>query len=185
MAIDLNAARQKRAAKREARGAGGMIVVAIDGENFVLPRELPASLLDKVVSEEFEIGRLLAVALKNFMGGKNTAENSDVLTDTLEQIPTLPLALVNGILDMLAELFGAEQWARYKATGPSIEDNIELLKGLVAEYGVTLGELFASPASSTSAGATSNPTSPASTPGSTLEVSGPIPTTPASSASVA
>lgn len=159
MLIDLDAERQARAAKRE--GAGEAVDIALCGEQFKLPAELPLAVLERLLDPDVEISQMLILALRAFQQGSE--QSGDVIIRTLTAQPDLPLGFVRAVVSALDLLFGPDQWARYQAVNPSAQDTIALVRGLLAGYGVGLGEAFSSPELSESAGSTPKPTSAAST----------------------
>jgi hypothetical protein len=177
MSIDLNAARKARAARRE--GGSGPIPVHLGKDTYNLPREVPAELLDRLLDPEVEIARLLILAVRQFQNSRSE-DMGEVIVDILSAAPDLPFGIVRAIKDAVRFLFGDEQWAAFEAQKPSLEDEWELLQGLVKTYGVSLGEAFASSKPSDPAGATSKPISNVSTT-SMPEASGPTPAPPDSS----
>jgi len=181
MLIDLNAERAARAAKRE--GAGEHVTVPFGDAEYVLPVELPATVVDHLLDPEVEIAQLIIAALRAFRDGTAGDSAAAVIAEILTERPELPLGFVRAVLGAVEQLFGTEQWAAFQAQDPSAQDLLALIKGLIRVYGTGLGEAFGSSASSTSGGTTSKPTSSGSTT-STSEASGDDPETPTSLASV-
>lgn len=173
--IDFNAKRAARAAKRE--GGNQPEPLCIGDDTFYVPCELPMTVVDRVLDPDMEIAQLLIVMLKtaqaNIAAGKAEKAGGDleIVLDVLASDAALPLRAVQAIKGAVADLFGEEQWARWLALNPSLEDNVELVIELVKLYGSRLGELFKSSAPAASGGATSSVTSSGST-GSTPEASG-------------
>jgi hypothetical protein len=181
MLIDLNAERSARAAKRE--GAGENVRIPFGDAEYLLPAELPATVVDHLLDPEVEIAQLIIAALRAFKDGTASDNAATVIAQVLTERPDLPLGFVRAVLGAVEQLFGAEQWTAFQAQNPSAQDLLALIKGLIRVYGTGLGEAFGSSASSTSAGTTSKPTSNVSTT-LTPEASGDDPETPTSLASV-
>ncbi len=191
--IDLSAAREERAAKREVRG--GNVEVRIDtGDPIRLPVELPLDTLAplKALHLDENFGALFQ---------QRTMERAEqVVRDLLTLRPTLLTDLVDAGTGCLERLFcscdphpwdapvgddGTDpahldgcQWRRFLAFRPSPQDLWALVRELWDEYGADLGEALAPAASAGNGGATSNPTSD-STPAPTPATSGDGATTPA------
>jgi hypothetical protein len=154
--IDLDAAR------REGEYPEG-IPVRFGGKDYMLPSELPIDVFDPFLSEDLDLIGLLKPI---FAATENRADDKsigDLVIDTLTTRPALPKEFIGAIQDSLALLFGADQFAAFSADRPGVGDYLRLIRGLVKAYGVTLGEAFASPASSENGGATQSQTSTAST----------------------
>lgn len=160
------------AGRREAEQPEGLPVI-FKGENFLLPAELPVDVFDPFLDEEFDLAGLIRDGMaraKNEDG--STKPVSTIVMDTLFNRPALPVEIAKTIFAAFELLFGAEEYARFKALRPSLPDYGRLTAGLFRLYGVSMGEAFASPASSESDGATPKQTLPASTPDSTPAKSG-------------
>lgn len=171
--IDLDLA----AAQREISNPEGL-PLKFRGQEFLLPAELPVDVFDPFLSEEFDLAGLIREGVTRYKAAKSAEDDggkkvsiAGIVVDTLFDRPTLPLDLLDAIYSAFELLFGAEQYATFKALRPSIPDYAALMAGLFQEYGVSLGEAFASPSSSETDGATQKETSE-STPTSTPEVSG-------------
>ena len=180
--LDLDAA---AAARREGSFPDG-IPVTYGGTVFTLPAELPAEALDPLLGLDVDMASIMAAAAKvqaTASEAEARAAGGGVLIDALLANPNLPLDVVKAIKASLAVLFGPEQWEAFLAKKPSIPVYAGLVKGLWRAYGVSLGEAFASPASSAAAGETLNSTSSAPT-DSTPAAPGQPPVAPASSESV-
>jgi hypothetical protein len=177
--IDLNARRAARAARREA--GGGPVTVPFGDAIYELPAELPAAVLMPLLDGDLDLAWLMKGAFDAYRGAKPSEQDkmADLVVEGLITNPTLPVDVLRAIRSGLEELFGAEQWSRFWNSIPSLPDIVELIKGCWEVYGVSLGEAFASSASSSSGGATSNPTSNGST-SSMPAVAGLAPLTPSS-----
>lgn len=177
-AIDLNAARAARAAKRE---AGGKPVTVVDGDRvYELPAELPGDVLTPLLDGDLDLAWLLRSAFDAYRTATDTQQQQklgDLLVAELVANPNLPVDVLKAIRAALQRLFGDEQWGQFWADHPSLPDLVELIKGLVREYGVGLGEASSSSTPSSPGGATSKPTSSGSTV-STPVVAGVTPITP-------
>jgi len=179
--IDLDA----DAAKREAAHPEG-IPVRHGGRTFLLPAELPADVLEPLLSVDLDLASVVASAAdvaRRAEGADERAVGMEVVLDALLSRPTLPIDALRAARACLERLFGPEQWASWLETRPSLPAYGRLIRHLVRTYGVSLGEAFGSPAPSGAGGATSRPTSPPPT-GSTPEASGNGRANPVSSASV-
>lgn len=152
------------AAIRESAFPDG-IPVTFRGQQFTLPAELPLDVFDPLLDERVDLVGLLRIA---FGEGGNEAVGDAIITALFNR-PNLPLVLRDAIYDSLRLLFGQEQFDAFQAHRPGLSTYGRLISGLFQKYGVSLGEAFASPASSETGGATSSPTSPATTPVSTPE----------------
>lgn len=170
MLIDLNAERSARAAKRE--GRGDIIEVPFGEDTYVLPAELPATVVDMLLDPQVEIAQLFIMTLRNIKSGPANDNAIALIADVLTDAPSLPLGFVRAVRAATQELFGEEQWERFQAQKPSVEDFGALVWGLIKAYGAGLGEAFSSSAPATPGGTTSSVTSSAST-DSTPEASGP------------
>lgn len=163
--IDLDASRAVRTAKRE--GARGNVPVQMCGERFELPVELPASVVDLLLDGDLDLAGLIRSVVGIWTDSEaEPKEREQAETLALEALlahPTLPVDVLRTIRSAIATLFGAQQWARFTALNPSLPDLVALIRGLWAEYGVSLGEAWSSSAPSGTGGATSKPTSNGST----------------------
>jgi len=160
--IDLDAAR------RESAFPDG-INVPFEGEVYNLPGELPADVFDPFLTPEFDLSGLLVTLFKD---DDEEKELGDRVVALLLDRPMLPAEIIGALYAALELLFGAEQWATFKAARPSIPDIARLVSGLFRLYGVSLGEAFASVGSVANAGPTSKQTSPLGIPASTPDASG-------------
>jgi hypothetical protein len=151
--LDLDAARRERAHPEGIKLVNG-------GEEFILPAELPADVFDPFLLGKIDFAGLLRTALEN---DEENPDLGEILVKVLFENPSLPQDVYAAIHESLALLFGAENYDRFKATRPSFVDLGLLVKGLLTRYGTSLGEVFASPDSSESDGATQKETSDAST----------------------
>ncbi len=172
--IDLNAGR------REAQYPDG-IDVTLGSETFLLPAELPADLLDPLLSDDLDLAGLIKKGYEKRLAAEASGADGDeslgsMVVDMLLDRPDLPKRLVESIKDVFRVLFDHApeyegQFARFVTQRPSINDYVRLAQALMPLYGVGLGEASASPASSESGGATLSATSSDST-DSTPEASG-------------
>ncbi|MEQ7008466.1 hypothetical protein ABN028_20030 [Actinopolymorpha sp. B17G11] len=150
------------APQREAKDEG--VVVRYRGVTYQLPAELPADVFAPFLADELD----LVGVMKAILGARADAEvaGEDMLQVLLAR-PNLPRGLVDAIRAGLEALFtangDASQWQAFLDSKPSIPAYGRLIQGLVKEYGVSLGEAFASLGLSESGGATSKPTLPAGT----------------------
>lgn len=166
IAIDLDAGRREQEYP-------DTLPVTFRGETFDLPAEFPLDVLDPFLAEDFNLAGLIREVMAEARKEDGTTKPiSEVVIDTLFNRPALPIEVIQAIFAAFELLFGAENYARFKALRPSLVDYGRLTRGLFSAYGVSLGEAFASPASSETAGTTPNQTSPGSTPDSTPDGSG-------------
>lgn len=147
---------QERVVRRE--GKGESLRVRNGGQVFDLPPELPLEALAPLEHLDVDFGVLLQEA----MGAETDDDRrkaGGVLVDMLLTRKDLPKQVIEAIKAMLAAIFGDEQWSRFAATKPSLQDFLALARGLFAAYGTTLGNALGSTDSSASGGATSSATS--------------------------
>ncbi|MEV7512083.1 hypothetical protein AB0O57_29415 [Streptomyces sp. NPDC091201] len=171
-AIDLTAER------REIRFPHGIAVRFDEHHDFFFPAEIPAEALDPLLSDELDLVGFFGDLVASSGGGTITE-----ITEMLFRRPRLPRQFYAAVKDVYRILLDEQQYEDFLALKPSIPDYVRLTTALARVYGVELGKLFTSDSSSETDSATSNPTSPASTTGSTPEESGVAPENPASSGS--
>lgn len=187
-ALDLDFARQQRAAERE--GKKKNLPLRVGGEEIaVLPVELPVDVLAPLRSLDGDLTLLLREAVQSAKrgGGSGTVDwdITELVIDLLANNPRLPVNFLDTLRDVAANLLGDEGLAKLLANRPSGQDIAFLVKGVFQFYGVTLGEASPSSDSSTGdSGGTSNGTS-STTSTSTPDESGETQTTPTSSEPVA
>lgn len=159
--INLDARRTQRAAKREAQYADG-IPVTHAGRTYKLPAELPVAVLDPLLDGDVDLAGLVTVAVNAMRstGGDQQEQIAALVAEALMTHPDLPGNVLRGVRQVLANLFGPNQWAAFMGSNPapSLPDLAALIGGLVNAYGVGLGEAFGSADSSPSGGKTSSPT---------------------------
>ena len=146
------------AAAREAGTPDGILLV-LKGVEYELPAELPIDVFDPFLSDDFD---LVALIRAYYDAGERAGEDASglgVVLSLLEDRPLLHRQTIAAVSAALRSLFGEEQYATFLAGRPSIEDFSRVGSHLVDEYGVSLGELFASPTTSTTGGATQKQTS--------------------------
>lgn len=165
--IDLDLA----AARREQEEPDGL-PLKFRGTTFMLPTELPLDVFDPFLAEEFDLAGLIREVMAEARNDDGTTKPvATVVIDTLFHRPALPVEIIKTVFAAFEALFGADQYAAFKALRPSLNDYGRLTSALFSEYGVSLGEAFASPDSSVSDGATPKETYE-STPSSTPDASG-------------
>ena len=153
------------ASRRETAHPDG-IPVQFHGEIFTLPAELPADVFDPFLSGTFDI---VAVAQAMFaddveaVDGQAAVTMIDRLLGVLEDHPKIIADGFGAIKDSFRLLFGAAEYDAFVLLRPSFADYARLLKGLIGLYGVCLGEAFASPSVSVTAGPTPKLTASVST----------------------
>ncbi|PNG22425.1 hypothetical protein [Streptomyces cahuitamycinicus] len=166
--IDLDAER------REVQHPDG-IPVKFRGEQFIFPAELPAAALDPILSDELDLVGLLGDVINSSDGDAGIKE----VVNALFRRPSLPRKFLEAIRATYGILLEGQN-EDFLERKPSVPDYVRLTTGLARVYGVDLGKLFRSADSSETDGATSSPTSPASTE-STPDASGSAPDNPNSS----
>ncbi|WP_328491175.1 hypothetical protein [Streptomyces zaomyceticus] len=167
------------AERREITYPDGIAVKFTSKLDLYFPAELPADALDPILSDELDLVGLIGDIFNSTEGDAGVAE----VVAGIFRRPTLPrkfLAAVRETYRILLEAGIAGQHQAFLEAKPSLSDYVRLTTGLAKVYGVELGKLFKSPASSESDGATSSPTSPATTE-STPDASGFVPDNPDSS----
>lgn len=174
--IDLNA---ERAARREGSLEG--LKVTLGDDTFTLPSELPVDVFapfrDIIGDDD------LPSIVQTLAESSNTDQ---ALTAFLRDRPNIAVEALDALRFALGRLFCTQgdgcdldalsesgrsapthapecQWPRFLKQRPSMPDYLALGRGLLAGYGVSLGEALGSSDSSGSDGATSNPTSRRST----------------------
>lgn len=168
--IDLDAER------REVQYPDG-IPVKFGNDLFIFPAELPAEALDPILSDELDLVGLLGEVLESSGGDAGVGE----IVTALFRRPSLPRKFLAAVRETYAILL-ADQHQQFVDKRPYLTDYVRLTIGLTRVYGVELGKLFRSDDSSENTGATSSPTSPATTE-STPDASGSDQDSPTSSAS--
>jgi hypothetical protein len=163
--IDLDAAAEADAARREARYPDGIPVIH-KGVTYLLPAELPADALDPLLGLDVDLAGIVGSAVRLQAEANEEDQRrvgAEVMWQALAANPRLPVDFWTGVKASLALLFGEEAWARFTADRPSLPTYVRLVRMLSKAYGVGLGEAFASAAPSDTGGETSNPTSKPST----------------------
>jgi hypothetical protein len=172
------------AARREAQVPKG-IKVTLAKQVYWLAPELPEAVFDALLDNELDLLGLVRdiVAAED----RDSDSGMDAYVDVLLSRASLPAGLVKAIHTSLGELFGDEQYTKFRAgTGkvgskPSVADLLRLVFNLLPMYGVSLGEALRSLYSSADDTATSKPTLPGKA--STPAMPSAAPETPASSES--
>ncbi|MER7951976.1 hypothetical protein ABTY59_31755 [Streptomyces sp. NPDC096079] len=166
------------AERREITYPDGIPVRFTEKLDLYFPAELPADALDPILSDELDLVGLIG-DIFNSTDGDSDAGVAEIVA-ALFRRPTLPRKFLGAVRETYRILLDAQlegQHHAFLAAKPSLSDYVRLTTGLAKVYGVELGKLFKSPASSESDGATSNPTSPATTE-STPDASGFVPDNP-------
>lgn len=183
--LNLDAGREARAAQREERVRD--VHITFGGERFPIPPELPVDVLTPLKTLDLNLGLLMSAA--------DDKAREDLLRSMVIARPYLVAEGVEAVAECLARLIGQtptpptvedgpagpSAWSRFVSHRPSPHDYLRLGRGLLAVYGLTLGELFGSFGSSETDGETQKQTSNGST-DSTVEEPSPSPAVPASSA---
>lgn len=152
--IDLRAGRRE-ATRRPPR-------VAIGGEIFELPLELPASVLDPLFDGELD--GIIAVLVDLVSSADVTNPSKTDLAPLFERIRSNPLVIKEALgaaRSVFRNLIGPDDWPRWEQTRPGITDYISLARVAWQRYGVGLGEALGLSSSSGGDGQTSKQTSPA------------------------
>ena len=118
--VDLDAA---RAARNEAKKV--QFVVRFGGEDFTLPQELPMDTLEPLMEMQ-EVGAIL----------EKEGEQ--------EVSPATQVAMVKALSALTQSLLGEEQFARFKAHQPSMDDFHGFVDGALGSFGVNQGNSGAS-----------------------------------------
>lgn len=181
-ALDLDLARQQRAAERE--GKKRDLPLRVGGQTIaVLPVELPVDVLAPLRTLDGDLTLLLREAVQSAKNGGDTVnwDITELVIDLLANNPRLPMNFLDTIRDVAKNLLTEEGLNALIEQRPSGQDVAFLIKGVFRFYGLTLGEASPSSDSSTDAsGGTSSGTS-STTSTSTPEGSGQTPQIPASS----
>lgn len=157
-----------QAATRELAYPDGIPVTLPNGQVITAPAEFPLDVLDPLLSEDLDlIGVVkLVVDREPRVGEDGETVEDDIATivvDVLMERPAILAQVKRAIGQCFAALFSEEDYARFVAARLGVRTLAALVKGLLSEYGVGLGEALGSPASSESSGEPSSPTSDGST----------------------
>lgn len=133
------------------------LLLTMGGTDFELPPELPIDVFDPFLSEDLDVVWLIRKFYGDFMASNVTT--ADVVFGIFEERPDLHKQILAALREGLGLLMGPEQYDAFLATRPSVQGIIRFVSALMDEYGAELGELFASPTSSESDGATQKETS--------------------------
>ena len=156
------------------------VPLTIGEVTYALPGEFPLDVLAPFMAENLDLSAVIADVVKAITDKDTGVSISDLVVDTLLDHPSLPLDLVKAAGASLELLLGAEAYAAFWATRPSIPAIRGFAQALVAHYGVTLLDFSDSDDSSPTTGEPSKPTSSGST-DSTPEASGDAQETPVGS----
>ncbi|MEU8379796.1 hypothetical protein [Streptosporangium sp. NPDC048865] len=186
--LNLNAARRARAARRGRKDGPIPLYFgeAPDGSDkliAMLPSGFPLHALEPFTRLDVDMGFLLHV-LEQVMKSDNRATDAEAIgmvIGLLSKTPDLPSQLVRAAREVAQEVLGQEGYERFMAERPAVEDIVDLVKSLSAEWGVGRGE-STPPESGSPSGGPSTPTSETPTVSTSTE-SGTTPEIPASSES--
>lgn len=153
------------AAERETAYPDG-IPVTRKGITFMLPSELPLDVFDPLLDPKLDLTGLIKRALES-----QTEDTTEAVLEVIFSRDALVLELRDAFYACIKVLFGEEQYEEWAATRPGLRTYGNLIRGLLREYGVGLGEAFKSPTSSGDAGPTSKETSPDTSPATTPDSS--------------
>lgn len=157
------------AGRREA--ADEPIAVVLNRREWVLPPQLPASVLDPLIDGELD--DLLALFIEVYGDGKpETDLDVNKVLAVIGRNPRLLSATLRALRRAFEQLLGEEQWQQWLAMRPSLPDYFRLGRAAFAEYGVGLGEALGLSSSSETDGRTSKQTSQATPRASTRGGSG-------------
>lgn len=181
--LDLDLAREQRAAQREGHGDG--LPIRIGGKIIATcPAELPIDVFAPLAQIDEALMLLLHEAMQMTTGSDAAAkwESTDMVVGLLASTPRLPVQVIEVAKGIGENLLGVEGFSLFLAARPSKEDIGELVKRILRFYGVSLGEALPSSDSSETGGGTSSTTSSENST-STPEESSEPPETPDSSES--
>lgn len=181
--IDLDLAREQRAAQREGQSKG--LPIKIGGEVIAtLPVEMPINVFAPLSQIDEALMLLLHEAMKMGSGSDAAAkwEATDLVIGLLASTPRLPVQVIEVAKGIGENLLTPTGFAKFLAAEPSKEDIGELGKRILRFYGVSLGEALPSSDSSETGGGTSSTTSSENSTSTPEESSG-IQDTPTSSES--
>jgi hypothetical protein len=170
--LDLDQMRESRAAQREGQKAslpiriGGQVIATLEPE---LPLSVITPLREIDDTIALVIRQAMTLATNKEAGAK--WEASSLVIDMLAATPDLPVKVVEVIDKISRNLLGDSGVEQFMAARPSLPDIAALAKGILAYYGVSLGEASPSSDSSTDGGGTS-PTTSDTNSDSTPEASG-------------
>lgn len=176
--IDLQQRRTQRAkaraAKHEARGET-LTITCGDRVIAVLQPEFPIDVLEPLMDVNLDIALVIEQALE-LVAADNVAQQTasmDLIAKILGANPHLFRELTDAVKEMGRRLFGADGYAGLVEMRLTPWDVADLLRDMLAWYGVGLGESSSDSTPSTGGG-TSNPISSPTTE-STPAVSGSVP----------
>jgi hypothetical protein len=143
-----------------------------DGELAIaeLAAEFPMDILEPLTSVNLDIALLLDEAMNLSAAQDQAAQvaSLDTISKILAANPDLFKDLISAIKEMASRLLGEEGYAAFASTRPSLWDVVDLGKGLLSWYGVSLGE-SSPPSESSNGGEISQPTSSTTTDSTSLE----------------
>jgi hypothetical protein len=165
--FDLDAARTERARTRAARreGRGDTQRIRFGGQEIaVLAAEFPLDVLEPFTDVNVDLALLVrqAIDLASAEGASAQLSTLDMIVSVLAANPNLPREVLDAIRECGRRLLGEDGYNAFVGQRPTPWDVAALAKNLMDWYGVSLGE-SSSPSALSSAGATSKPTSEATT----------------------
>lgn len=186
VAIDLDAERARRAAEREVSGESTPIVLG-GKEVAYLPAELPLQALAPLRRLDEEITLLVRAAVDMWKEGTDQSriDGASLIIDVLAANPKLPTTAIDVVQDMARALLGEEGFDALMAQSLSTNDLAYLANGILAAYGLSLGEASPSSGSPTEGGGPTSSTTSEPTSDSTPATLSAPPETPDSSEPVA
>jgi hypothetical protein len=159
------------------------------GQEFLLPGELPASVLAPFLTPELGLVEIIAEVLKDADEDAGVGDLVDGLFKTLSERPRLPLELIDAAKAALVLLLDCEapdagRSEAFFALNPSVNAYLQLGRALITDYGFGLADFFGSSDSSDEkeeTGGDASPSTSSVSTDSTPEASGDVPETPAAS----
>lgn len=170
---DMGKRRRERARLRaERRGARGETLMLRDGDLAIaeLAAEFPLDVLEPLTSVNLDIALLIdeAMTMSAAQDQATQVASLDTISKILAANPDLFKDLIGAIKEMTSRLLGEEGYVAFIGTRPSPWDVVDMAKGLLSWYGVSLGE-SSPPSESSNGGAISQPTSSTTTDSTPLE----------------
>ncbi|HEY1668510.1 MAG TPA: hypothetical protein VGG54_22695 [Trebonia sp.] len=185
--LDLDAARADRARARAARqeGRGETLPIVIEGATITeLPSEFPLTVLEPLTGVDVDLALIIRSVIQAAKANARDQQlaAAELLVNVLAANPQLFAQIIEAAKEMGRRLLGADGYAALVAWGPSWWDVADLAKGLMAWYGMSLGE--SSPSTRPSAEGSGETSAPISSPvtGSTPADAGNALASPVSSA---
>lgn len=169
--LDLDAARQERAAARAAAraGRGETLPIRFGGRTITeLAAEFPLDVLEPFTDVNLDVALLVrqALDLMQAESGDQQRSTMDMIVSVLAANPDLPREVLEAAREAGRRLLTPQGYDAFMAARPTPWDFGALGRALLEWYGVSVGD-FSSPSTPSDDGGTSKPTSPATIPAST------------------